>query len=106
MPKSKRTESDKTFNQKVWELTERIPAGRVATYGDLAERLGTSAFRAVGNALHRNPFAPRVPCHRVVGSNGALTGYAGGLSKKKKLLESEGVAVVDGRVDLKTYRWR
>jgi methylated-DNA-[protein]-cysteine S-methyltransferase len=96
----------KTFNEKVWDLTRLIPAGRVATYGDLARKLRTNGFRAVGNALHHNPYAPEVPCHRVVGSNGALTGFAGGLPKKKKLLESEGVPVVNGRVDLKEYRWR
>jgi methylated-DNA-[protein]-cysteine S-methyltransferase len=96
----------KTFSQKVWDLTTKIPAGRVATYGDLANRLGTSGCRAVGNALHRNPYAPTVPCHRVVGSDGSLTGYAGGLAKKKKMLEEEGVRVIDGRVDLSEYRWQ
>jgi methylated-DNA-[protein]-cysteine S-methyltransferase len=95
-----------TFSQKVWAETARIPAGRVATYADLARRLGTSGYRAVGNALHRNPFAPRVPCHRVVGSDGSLTGYAGGLAAKQRLLESEGVRVIAGRVDLSECRWR
>jgi methylated-DNA-[protein]-cysteine S-methyltransferase len=94
-----------TFSEKVWNLTRRIPAGRVATYGDLARHLGTSGCRAVGNALHRNPYAPIVPCHRVVGGDGKLIGYAHGLDAKRKLLESEGVAVVDGRVDLKKFRW-
>ena len=94
-----------TFSERVWAETKKIPKGRVATYSDLAERLGTRAFRAVGNALHRNPYAPIVPCHRVVGSNGSLTGFAGGLSKKRQLLESEGVVVVRGRVDLAKFRW-
>jgi methylated-DNA-[protein]-cysteine S-methyltransferase len=93
------------FNQKVWAVTSKIPAGKVATYADVARKLGSKGYRAVGNALNRNPFAPVVPCHRVVGSNGHLTGFAGGLSAKKRLLESEGVPVVNGRVDLKAYRW-
>lgn len=93
-----------SFQQKVWALTARIPQGRVATYGDLARRLGTDGYRAVGHALNRNPYAPEVPCHRVVGSDGRLTGYAGGLAKKQEMLESEGVAVRDMRVDLKRHR--
>jgi methylated-DNA-[protein]-cysteine S-methyltransferase len=95
-----------TFNEKVWALTTKIPAGQVATYGDLAKKMRTNGFRAVGNALHRNPYSPKVPCHRVVGSTGKLTGFAGGLAKKKKMLEAEGVCVVDGRVDLKKFRWK
>lgn len=80
------------FNQKVWAVTARIPAGRVTTYALVAKALGSKGYRAVGNALNRNPYAPAVPCHRVVGSNGALTGFAGGLAKKRRLLSEEGVA--------------
>src|SRR5687767_8125143 len=80
-----------TFNQKVWALCARVPKGKVTTYGAIAEALGTRAYRAVGNAMNRNPYAPVVPCHRVVGSNGALTGFAHGLAKKKAMLEREGV---------------
>ena len=89
-----------SFNQKVWALTARIPAGRVTTYGRIAEALGSKGCRAVGNALNRNPYAPGVPCHRVVGASGALTGFAGGLEKKRRLLEREGVDVADGRVSV------
>lgn len=89
-----------TFSQKVWAITARIPKGKVVTYGDIARKLNTKAVRAVGGALHRNPFAPEVPCHRVVGSDGSLTGFAGGLPKKQKLLKQEGVAFADGKVDL------
>ena len=88
------------FNQKVWALTARIPAGRVRTYASIAHELGSKGYRAVGNALNRNPYAPAVPCHRVVGSNGALTGFAGGLDKKRELLAGEGVALQNGRVVL------
>ena len=92
-----------SFSQRVWALTARIPRGRVATYGDLAKQLA-SGGRAVGHALHRNPYAPQVPCHRVVGSNGRLVGFAGGLSAKRRLLEAEGVKVNGDRVDLAGYR--
>lgn len=89
-----------TFNQKVWAMTARIPAGKVVTYADIARALGTRGYRAVGNALNRNPYAPHVPCHRVVGSNGTLTGFAGGLQKKERLLNEEGVSMAKGRVTL------
>src|ERR1700722_20108043 len=91
--------SGMSFNQKVWALTSRIPAGRVTTSGEAARARGApNAARAVGNALNRNPYAPGVPCHRVVGSDGSLTGFAGGLPKKRRLLEEEGVAFNGGKV--------
>jgi methylated-DNA-[protein]-cysteine S-methyltransferase len=89
-----------SFNEKVWALTARIPAGKVTTYRHLAEALKSKGYRAVGNALNRNPYAPAVPCHRVVGSNGALTGFAGGLAKKQQLLEAEGVSLRNRRADV------
>jgi methylated-DNA-[protein]-cysteine S-methyltransferase len=90
-----------TFNERVWALTARIPAGKVVTYGDIAAALGSPrGSRAVGNALNKNPYAPGVPCHRVVGSDGKLTGFAGGLPMKERLLTTEGVAVSRGRADL------
>ncbi len=96
------------FHQRVWAVITQIPEGKVATYADVARQLGTNGYRAVGQALNRNPYAPAVPCHRVVGSDGKLTGFAGGLPKKQRLLQSEGVAVSAGRVDLSTcrYDWR
>jgi O-6-methylguanine DNA methyltransferase len=90
-----------TFNEKVWALTARIPKGKVTTYGDIARALNCNGARAVGNALNRNPFAPAVPCHRVVGSAGALTGFAGGLPKKQRLLQAEGVPFIGAKVDLR-----
>jgi len=86
------------FNQKVWAMTARIPAGQVRTYAWIARELGSRGYRAVGNALNRNPYAPAVPCHRVVGSDGSLTGFAGGLDMKRKLLMEEGVEFDKGRV--------
>jgi methylated-DNA-[protein]-cysteine S-methyltransferase len=93
-----RIEPGMTFNERVWALTCRVPVGRVTTYRHIAQALQTRAYRAVGQALHRNPHAPAVPCHRVVGSTGKLTGYAGGLEKKKRLLRAEGVPMAGDRV--------
>ncbi len=81
------------FYQAVWKACAEIPAGQVRTYGWIAKRIGKpKAARAVGQALGRNPFAPVVPCHRVVGADGRLTGYsgAGGVSAKRRLLKKEG----------------
>ena len=95
-----------TFDQKVWAMTVRIPAGKVATYGQVARALGSpGAARAVGNALNKNPYAPHVPCHRVVGSNGSLTGFAGGLPKKQRLLQAEGVDCDEHRVVMDRVSW-
>ena len=99
--KSGRVSNAMSFNQKVWALCARVPKGRVTTYGDIAKALGTKAYRAVGNALNRNPYSPQVPCHRVVGADGSLTGFAGGLGKKQRLLAAEGIALNGGKVDLK-----
>jgi O-6-methylguanine DNA methyltransferase len=78
------------FQLSVYKELLKIPAGETRTYKQIAKAIGKpKAARAVGNACNKNPFAPAVPCHRVVGSNGKLTGYAFGLPFKKKLLELE-----------------
>jgi methylated-DNA-[protein]-cysteine S-methyltransferase len=78
------------FEQRVWEEVSAIPYGATATYAEIARRVGSpSACRAVGRANGRNPIAVIVPCHRVVGSDGSLTGYAGGIEMKRALLELE-----------------
>lgn len=92
-----------SFQQKVWALCARIPPGQVTTYGHIARALGCRSARAVGGALHRNPYAPSVPCHRVVGCNGQLTGFAGGLARKRVLLESEGVPCQADRVRTRSF---
>jgi len=80
------------FQQRVWKQIERIQYGHTITYSELARRAGASgSARAAGAATGRNPIAIVVPCHRVLGSGGALTGYAGGLARKTRLLEIEGV---------------
>jgi len=79
------------FQKQVWALLRQIPLGETRTYGQLAAELGVpNAARAVGRANATNPISIVVPCHRVVGASGALTGYAGGLPIKKWLLEFEG----------------
>lgn len=80
------------FQRKVWAALRELPFGAITNYGALARRLGiASGARAVGSANARNPLAILVPCHRVVGASGALTGYAGGLERKRWLLTHEGV---------------
>jgi methylated-DNA-[protein]-cysteine S-methyltransferase len=82
------------FQQRVWQELQMIPFGTTITYADLAQRVGQpTASRAVGNANGRNPISIIVPCHRVVGSSGQLTGYAGGVDKKQWLLALERRAI-------------
>ena len=79
------------FQRRAWEELRTIPRGSTLTYGELAARLGMpGAARAVGAAVARNPVSIAVPCHRVVGSDGSLTGYAGGVERKRALLAMEG----------------
>jgi len=86
------------FEEKVWLLLKQIPRGRVTSYKEIARVLNTKAYRAVGKACGRNPFAPKFPCHRVVSNNGGIGGYSGGIKKKIKLLEKEGIRVKNGRI--------
>jgi len=80
-----------SFQKECWQALLRIPYGETRTYADIAREIGRPrAFRAVGQANHDNPIAIIVPCHRVLGANGTLTGYGGGLSTKEKLLRLEG----------------
>ena len=78
------------FQMKVWAALQEIPYGETATYGEIAARIGSPrACRAVGTANHNNPISIVVPCHRVIGANGSLTGYGGGLAVKDYLLKWE-----------------
>ena len=79
------------FQQAVWQALQRIPIGHTTSYGALGEQIGKpTAVRAVGSAVGRNPLSVVVPCHRVLGLDGSLTGYAGGLERKAVLLRLEG----------------
>ena len=86
------------FQEKVWELLKQIPKGKVTTYKIISQKLNTKAYRAVGNACHNNPYAPKVPCHRVINNNGKIGGFATGKKNKIKLLEKEGIKIKNGKV--------
>ena len=94
-----------TFNEKVYSILRKVPKGKVTTYKDLAEKLHTKAYRAVGQAMKRNPYAPKVPCHRCVSSDGSIGGFSGKWSPKSKevkkkimLLRKEGIEVKNNRI--------
>ena len=97
-----------TFSQAVYEYLKTVPRGKVVTYGMIACAIGhPRASRQVGNALHHNPTPVVVPCHRVVNREGRLAPAFtfGGAEVQARLLESEGVEVVDGYVDMAKYCW-
>lgn len=93
------------FNQKIYELAKKIPKGKITTYKILASAAGTKAYRAVGNAMNKNPYGilncrgkDMVPCHRVVNSKGHLHGFAHGLEKKAELLRKEGIEIRGNKI--------
>ena len=93
-------------SKKIYEAVKKIPRGKVATYAKVAEMAGNPKMcRAVGNALHKNPYPDEIPCYRVVNSKGELSGeFAfGGPGRQQELLEADGIKVVKGRVDLEKY---
>jgi O-6-methylguanine DNA methyltransferase len=97
-----------TFRDRIYEITKQIPKGKVVTYGQLAALGGSpKAARAVGMCMRTNPNAPVVPCHRVVASDGSLTGYSmgDGVTTKKKMLEAEGVIFNGDKVNLSASQW-
>tara|TARA_Y100000310_G_C20594650_1_gene769863 strand:+ start:155 stop:457 length:303 start_codon:yes stop_codon:yes gene_type:complete len=88
----------KNFSEKCYKLLSKVPKGKVTTYKILAEKLGTKAYRAVGTCMNKNPYAPKVPCHRVANSDGRIGGFAHGTKKKISMLKKEGVEIKNGRV--------
>lgn len=87
-----------SFNERCYAVLRKVPKGKVTTYKALAEALGTKAYRAVGQAMNRNPYAPEVPCHRVVASDGSIGGFAHGTKRKIEMLREEGVRVKQNRI--------
>lgn len=101
-----------TFAEQIYRLLRKVPKGQVTTYALLAKQLNSKAYRVVGTVLSNNPYAPIVPCHRVVRSDGTLGGFMGqttgiAIMKKKKMLETEGVVFVGNKVkDFKKVLFR
>lgn len=95
-----------SFFESCYAILKKVPKGKVTTYKEIANALNTRAYRAVGNAMNKNPYAPKVPCHRVIASDGTLGGFASGLTKKKELLKAEGVEIKNERIDLSKYLYR
>ncbi len=83
---------------KTYRLLKTIPRGRVTTYKALAKAAGTHAYRAIGQFMKHNPYAPSVPCHRVVASDGTIGGFNGGVAKKISMLRKEGVKISGNRI--------
>jgi methylated-DNA-[protein]-cysteine S-methyltransferase len=100
------------FQKRVYKLCKKVPKGKVTTYKAIAQKMKTKAYRAIGMALNKNPYGAwgrvggkicrrqscLVPCHRVVGSNGNLVGFASGLKKKAELLKKEGIRIKNNRI--------
>jgi methylated-DNA-[protein]-cysteine S-methyltransferase len=100
---ARKPEGVSPFQRRVYEAVCRIPRGRVSTYARVAAEVGCGAPRAIGQALKRNPYAPRVPCHRVIGADLGLGGFDGcraglAVSRKRALLKAEGVEFRGGRL--------
>lgn len=94
-----------TFQKKLYARLQQVPAGKVVTYQDLAQAIGCKAYRAVGTAMNKNPFAPDVPCHRVIKTNGEVGEYAYGRAAKIDLLLAEGVEIQNSKIDLTRFRY-
>jgi len=91
--------SDKSFTQRVYDVVAAVPRGRVITYREIARRAGSPrAARAVGNIMNKNPDTKRVPCHRVICSDGRIGGYAFGTKEKIKKLREEGIVIKNERI--------
>ena len=92
------------FNQKCYKLLSQIPKGKISTYKEIANALNTKGYRAVGNAMAKNPTPIIVPCHRVIKCDGKIGGYALGIKKKISFLKSEGIRIKkDKIVDFEKY---
>jgi methylated-DNA-[protein]-cysteine S-methyltransferase len=96
-------EQMKTFADKAYDLLRKVPRGRVTTYKEIAHALGSRSYRGVGQAMRKNPYAPEVPCHRVVAASGRIGGFQGkssgaAIQKKMNLLKEEGIEFNGGKV--------
>jgi len=96
----------KSFNERCYKILRKVPKGKVTTYKEIARALRSKAYRAVGNAMNKNPYSPEVPCHRVIKSNGEVGGFASGVKKKIRLLKKEGIEIKRGKIDFKKYLYK
>ena len=96
----------KNFNERCYLILRKVPKGKVTTYKEIAKSLNSKAYRAVGNAMNKNPYAPKVPCHRVVKSDGKVGGFASDTKKKIKMLKEEGIEISNNKISLKKYLYK
>lgn len=96
----------KSFNERCYSILKKVPKGKVTTYKEIAKVFKSKAYRAVGNAMNKNPYAPKVPCHRVIRNNGEVGDFASGTKNKIKLLKKEGIEIKNNKVDLKKYLYK
>ena len=115
------------FTKRVYNLVSKVPKGKVVTYGQIAKKLNSKAYRAIGTAMNKNPYAPKVACHRVINSDGKIGGFAerlcenrsakrninsrarsgvSGTKEKIKMLKQEGIIIVNGKIDLKKFGYK
>ena len=96
----------KIFNDKCYELLKKVPHGKVVTYKEIARKIGSFGYRAVGNAMNKNSDLKNIHCYKVVRSDGKVGGYAKGTKKKILLLKKDGIIIVNGRIDLKKFGFK
>lgn len=94
------------FTEKVYKKLRKVPKGKVITYKELAHSVNSKAYRAIGAAMNKNPYAPKVPCHRVINSNGNVGKFATGTANKIKMLKREGIIIKKGKIDLKKFGFK
>jgi len=94
------------FNERCYKVLRKVPKGKITTYKEIAKALKSKAYRAVGSVMHNNSYAPVVPCHRVINSNGNVGGFASGTKNKIRILKSERVEIVNNKINLKKYLFK
>jgi len=95
-----------SFSEKCYLIIQRVPFGKVVTYKSLASQLNSKAYRAVGNAMNKNKTLIKIPCHRVIRSDGQVGEYVLGRKKKIELLQKEGIKIVNSKINLKEYEFK
>ena len=91
------------FSSNCYKILKQVPKGKVTTYKSISNKLNTKAYRAVGNALNKNKHPDKIPCFKIINSNGSLGGYSKGLKEKIKRLRKEGIEIKNNKIDLKKY---